>query len=42
MISQEECMGSLEVYRKVDSKGYDIGGFTHEEQSRLKNVTQVI
>jgi hypothetical protein len=35
-------MGSLEVYRKVDSRGYDNGGFTNEEQIRLKNVTQVI
>ena len=35
-------MGSLEVYRKVNANGYDIGGFTHEEQTRLKNVTQVI
>jgi hypothetical protein len=39
MVSQDECMGSLEVYRKVDSRGYDNGGFTHEEQIRLKNVT---
>jgi hypothetical protein len=42
MVSQDECMGSLEVYRKVDSRGYDNGGFTHEEQIRLKSVAQVI
>ena len=43
MVSQEECIGSLEVYRKVDTRGgYDLGGFSHEEQIRLKSVTQVI
>ncbi len=36
-------MGSLEVYRKVDGRGgYDMGGFSHEEQTRLKSVTEVI
>ena len=43
MVSQEECIGSLEVYRKVDTRGgYDLGGFSHEEHTRLKSVTQVI
>lgn len=40
MIRSEACMGSLEVYRKSDSSnGYEFGGFTSEEQTRLKNVS---
>lgn len=36
-------VGTLEVYRKSDSGTYDmIGGFTSEEQARIKTVSQVI